>query len=136
MADKPYSRDEFNRALILNALLDPFNVAILAVLLVVGILLGLLPILGPAAAVLYLAGATRTYLDEDVANKVLSEQRARRRKALEAGRRPRLVEATLTPGIARLVREARLREQRIRTAIEEAELPYDEVAGEVDRFVG
>jgi chromosome segregation ATPase len=134
MPDKPYSRGEFNRALVLNALFDPFNVAIGAALLVVGILLGVVPILAPAAVLLYLAGAVRTYLDEDVANRVLTRERAERRKSLEDGR-PRLDERRLTPGIARLVHESRLREERIRTAIAEAELPYTEVADEVDRFV-
>ena len=132
---KPYTKGEFNRALVLNALLDPFNVAILAVLLVVGILLGVLPILGPAAAVLYLAGAARTYFDTDVADRVLADQRASRRKALEGGR-PKLDERKLSPPIARLVHESRVREQRIRSAIAEADLPYAEVADEVDRFVG
>jgi chromosome segregation ATPase len=132
---KPYTKGEFNRALVLNALLDPFNIAVLAVLLVVGILLGVLPILGPAAAVLYLAGAARTYFDTDVADRVLADQRASRRKTLEDGRR-RLDERKLAPPIARLVHESRVREQRIRTAIAEADLPYAEVADEVDRFVG
>jgi hypothetical protein len=134
MPDKPYSKGEFNRALLLNALFDPFNVGILAVLLVVGIVLGVVPILGPAAAVLYLAGAARTYLDEDVAEKVLARERGDRRRQLE-DRKPRLDERRLTPGIARLVRESRVREERIRTAIGEADLPYTEVADEVDRFV-
>ena len=37
----PYDRGRFNRALITNALLDPFNVVLLAVVLIAGILLGL-----------------------------------------------------------------------------------------------
>ena len=132
---KPYTKGEFNRALVVNALLDPFNVGVLAVLLVVGILLGVLPILGPAAAVLYLGGAARTYFDTDVADRVLADQRASRRKTLEDGR-PKLDERKLSPPIAHLVHESRVREQRIRTAIAEADLPYAEVADEVDRFVG
>jgi hypothetical protein len=135
VAGKPYSRDEFNRALVVNALLDPFNVVLLAVVLIVGILVGQLGILAPVAAVLYLAGAARTYLDEDVANKVLERERAQRGKTLEEGGPPRLDETRLTPGIARLVRSAREKEARIREAIASADLPYDEVAAEVDGFV-
>ena len=45
-ADKPYSRGEFNRALLANALLDPFTVAVATVVLVLGIVLNLLPV-GP-----------------------------------------------------------------------------------------
>ena len=134
MPEKPYSRGEFNRALVLNALLDPFNVVLLAVVLIAGIVLGLLPVLGPVAVVLYLAGAARTYFDTDVADKVLARERAERRRELEE-RRPKLDERRLSPGIGRLVGEARAREQRIRAAIDEAELPYTEVADEVDRFV-
>jgi uncharacterized coiled-coil protein SlyX len=42
----------------------------------------------------------------------------------------------LSEPIAGLVREAHLRETRIREAIERADLPYEEVADEVDGFVG
>ena len=134
MAGKPYSRGEYNHALVVNALLDPFNVVLLAVILIAGIVLGALPILGPVGAVLYLAGATRTYFDQDVANRVLERERGERKPALPAGR-ARLDERVLTPGIAALVRQARDRETRIREAIAQAELPYEDVQGEVDRFV-
>ena len=133
---KPYSRDEYNRALIANALLDPFAVVLLAVLLIVGIVAGALPILGPAAALVYLAAAARTYFDEDAAGKVLARERGRRGKELAHAAPARLDIAQLTPGIGKLVTQARQREQRIRAAIESAELPYDEVALEVDGFVG
>jgi hypothetical protein len=135
VAEKPYSRGEFNRALVVNALLDPFNVVLLAVVLIVGILVGQLAILAPVAAVLYLAGAARTYFDEDVANKVLERERGRHDQALNKGAPPRLDETKLTPGIAKLVRSAREKEVRIREAIASADLPYDEVATEVDGFV-
>jgi chromosome segregation ATPase len=130
--EKPYSRDEYNRALITNALLDPFNVVLLAAMCIAGILIS--PVLFPIAAVAYLGGAARTYFDHDAAQKVLERERAKRKGKLEPGK-PRLNEAQLTPGIAKLVNAARERELRIRQAIEAAELPYDEVAGEVDRFV-
>jgi chromosome segregation ATPase len=39
------------------------------------------------------------------------------------------------PPIGALIDEARTRERRIHDAIERAELPYDEVADEIDRFV-
>ena len=134
MADRrPYSRSEYNRALIANALLDPFNVVLLAVVLVIGIVTGI-GLLAPAAVVLYLAGAVRTYFDSDVADKVLARQRERRRDALQKGRTT-LREQDLDPAIAALVHQAREREARIRQAIDGADLPYEEVADEVDRFV-
>jgi hypothetical protein len=133
-AGGPYTRGEYNRALIANALLDPFSVVLAAVVLIIGVLLAALPVLGPAAVVLYLAGAARAYFDEDVANRVLERERRRRRAGLEKAR-PKLREQDLAPEIGGLVRAAREREGRIVTAIREAELPYDEVADEVDRFV-
>ena len=131
---RPYSRSEYNRALIANALLDPFAVVLLAVMLVAGLLLGQLAILAAAGAVLYLAAAGRAYFDEEVAGRVLERQRQRRREGLERGRR-HVDPHALAPPIAGLLRGALQREQRIRDAVERAELPYAEVLDEVDRFV-
>jgi hypothetical protein len=130
----PYDRGRFNRALIANALLDPFNVVLLAVVLIAGILLGVLAYTLPVAAVLYLAGAARTYFDEDAANKVLERERAEHRKRLESGR-VAVKPQDFAPPIRELIEQARAREVRIRDAIARAELPYDEVADEIDRFV-
>jgi DNA repair exonuclease SbcCD ATPase subunit len=130
----PYDRGRFNRALITNALLDPFNVVLLAVVLIAGILLGVVAYTVPVAALVYLAGAARTYFDEDVANKVLAREKAERRKRLEAGRTVRKPE-DFAPPIGALIQQARAREARIRDAIQRAELPYDEVADEIDSFV-
>ena len=131
----PYSRREYNRALIANALLDPFAVVLLTLVVIAGIVLGALPILLPVGLVLYAAAAGRTYLDEGVAQKVLERERAKRREALEGRRRARASELRLAPPIAELLRGAVQREQRIRDAVEGAELPYVEVLDEVDRFV-
>jgi hypothetical protein len=131
---KPYSRDEYNRALIANALLDPFTVGLAAAMLVAGVLLGSLVFLGPAAAAVYIGSAVRTYFDEDAAQKVLERERERRGQALESGRR-QLDPKTLAPPIARLILEARTREQRVAEAIERSELPYEEVTAEVESFL-
>jgi hypothetical protein len=129
---RPYSRREFNRALITNALLSPFSVLLLAAVLIAGLLLGaLLPLL-PVAIVVYGIAAARTYFDEDEANKVLERERGRRREALAAGR---LDPGALADPIARLLAAGRQREARICDAIERAELPYAEVSAEVDRFI-
>jgi hypothetical protein len=133
-APAPYDRERFNRALIANALLDPFNVVLFAVVLIVGILLGALVYTLPVGVALYLAGAARTYFDEDAANKVLERERAEHRKRLEAGRAKVKPEDFAAP-IARLLREARMRELRIGDAISRADLPFEEVAQEIDRFV-
>jgi chromosome segregation ATPase len=134
MADevRPYNRSDYNRALIANALTSPFNVAIFAAMLIAGLLLNVFAILAPVAVVVYGIAAARTYFDEDVAQKVLEHERASRRKDLEAGRPD---PASLAPPIRQLVEAGHQRENRIRDAIERAELPYSEVSAEVDRFV-
>jgi hypothetical protein len=134
VAEKPYSRGEYNRALVTNALLDPFNVVLLAVVLIVGILVGELALLAPIAAVLYLAGAARTYFDGDVANKVLERERAKRGKPLPGP--TRLDESRLTPGIGRLVRTARERQARIEEAVRaNIDLTGEDILTEVSGFV-
>lgn len=133
MAKNPYSRGEYTRALVLNALMHPFNVGLLAVMLTAGILLGTLPVLGPIAALIYLGAAGRTFFDEKEADKVLEREKAKRKQALGAAR-PKVDPRTLAPPIARLVHDARVREQRVAEAIERSQLPYDEVTVEVDAF--
>jgi hypothetical protein len=134
LAKNPYSRGEFTKALVVNALLDPFNVGLLAVMLVAGIALGTLPILGPVAAVVYLAAAARTFFDEQAADKVLERERDKRRRSLKSGKK-KVEPKMLAPPIARLLNEARVREQRVAQAIRDSELPYEEVAAEVDAFL-
>jgi chromosome segregation ATPase len=129
---RPYSRSEYNRALILNAATQPFNVLLLAGVLIAGLLLGVfLPVLA-VGLVVYGIAATRTYFDAEEANKVLEREKAKRREKLEARR---LDTTGLSEPIAGLLGTARQREARIRDAIDRAELPYDEVSAEVDRFI-
>jgi hypothetical protein len=132
MPEKPYSRSEYNRALLRNALLDPFAVVLLAAIVIAAILLNLVLPLLPVAVVAYAIAAGRTYFDEDEANKVLERERGNRRRSLD---RVRLDPNTLAPPIRDLVNGARQRESRIREAIERAQLPFDEVEGEVDAFL-
>ena len=134
MADelRPYSRSEYNRALVLNALLQPFNVCLLASVAIAGLLLDLfLPVLA-VGLVVYGIAAARTYFDDDEAQQVLERERGKRRGALEAGR---MDPGELAPPIAQLLGAGHQREQRIRDAVDRAQLPYDEVSREVDRFI-
>jgi hypothetical protein len=133
-ARRPYSRDEYNRALIGNALLDPFAIVLLSVLAIAGILLGALAVLLPVGLVLYGAAAARAYFDEDVAKKVLDREKEKRRKAL-GGTAPRVKPGTLAAPIADLLAQALHKEHRIRDAVQSAQLPYAEVLDEVERFV-
>ena len=83
---------------------------------------------------LYGAAAARAYFDEDVANKVLEREREKRRKALWR-RRARVEPAHARAADRGLLAGALQREQRIRDAVEGAQLPYTEVLDEVERFV-
>ena len=134
MALEPYSRDRYNKALITNAALDPFAVVLLTLVLIAGIVLGNLAILLPVGLVLYALAAGRTYFDTEVADKVLERERSKHRKALEEGR-VRLRPDALAPPIGQLLGAALQREQRVRDAIQSAELPYEEVLTEVEGFV-
>jgi hypothetical protein len=129
---RPYSRGEFNQALIANALLSPFNVLLLTGILVAGLVLDLFLPLLPVAVIAYGIAAARTYLDEDEANKVLERERKQRRKEIEKGR---LNPASLAPPIRALLEGALQRERTISDAISRAQLPYEEVSAEVERFV-
>jgi chromosome segregation ATPase len=129
---RPYSRSDYNRALVLNALTQPFNVVLLASVAIAGLLLDLfLPVLA-VGLVIYGIAAARTYFDEEEAHEVLTRERAKRRGALEAGR---LDPGQLAPPIAALLSAGHQREERIRDAVDRAQLPYDEVSREVDRFI-
>ena len=134
MADleRPYSRSDYNRALIANAALQPFNVLLLAAMLAAGIFLDVFVPVAIVAVVIYVVAVVRTYFDEDEANQVLERERGKRRKKLEGGR---IDPQTLAPPIAQQVATAHQREARIRDAISRAQLPFDEVLTEVDGFV-
>jgi chromosome segregation ATPase len=129
---RPYSRGEFNQALIANALLSPFNIVLLALMLVAGLLLDVFVFVLPVALVVYGIAAARTYFDEDEASKVLERERAKRRKSIERGR---LNPVALAAPIRTLLEGALARERAIRDAISRAELPYEEVSDEVDSFI-
>ena len=129
--DRPYSRGEYGRALLVNAATEPFNALLLAGVLIAGFALGRIEILGPIAVVIYGIAVARTFFDKEEAEKVLAEERVRRRgKPAE-----RLDPGTLAPEIAARVAAARARQDRIAQAIERADLPYTEVSAEVDAFV-
>jgi hypothetical protein len=133
--DRPPSRAELNRLLMVNAVTKPFpNIAVPAVVAVAGIAAGI-PLIGIVVAVVaWIAFSATTYFDGDEAERVSSEQRARRRAAIEK-KTPRVNPATLSPQVGERLGKVLEQEQRIRDAIERAELPFEEVSGEVDGFV-
>jgi hypothetical protein len=132
--DRPPTRSELNKLLIANALTKPFpNVLFPALIAIGGLVLGATWILG-VAVVAYAAFAAVTYFDGDEAEQVADEERAKRRKAFEKAN-PRVSPGALAPPIGQRLHAVLQEEQRINRAIGQAELPFDEVSGEVDSFV-
>jgi hypothetical protein len=132
--DKPYSREQYATALVANAVAKPFNVVLAvatigaATVLSANFLLALV-----VGLVIYAIAAARTFLDEDEATAVLERERGARKAIATA--RPRTNPALLAPDVRFHLTAARAIEQRIRDAIERAELPYVEVSTEVDALV-
>jgi hypothetical protein len=130
--DRPPSREELAAALAANAAAKPFNIAALLITFGAGLAVGAPLIVALLVAlVIYSAAAARTMFDGDEAERVAQARRSDRRAALARGRAA-LDPATLAPPIARRLVEARATAERIRDAIERAELPFAEVGDEVD----
>jgi hypothetical protein len=132
---RPPTRAELNRMLVGNALTKTWpNVLLPAGLAIAGLLIGLeLIVLLPIAVVAWLALSSVTYFDTDEAERVAERDRARRRGALESGRRVGVQQ--LAPPVASHLQQVLTQEAHIRGAIERAELPFGEVSEEVDTFV-
>jgi hypothetical protein len=131
---RPLSRGELNRLLVGNALAKPWpNLVVPVVLAAAGALAGVGWLVAPVALVVWLALAAITYFDGDEAERVA--QRARGQRRALASAEPRVDPRTLAPPIARQLRDVLAQEERIRQAIERADLPFAEVSQEVDTFV-
>jgi hypothetical protein len=132
--ERPLTRAEANRLLIANALTKPFpNLLLPAGLAIVTAIFGLNPLVYVIAAVAWLALAAVTYFDQDEADKVISRAREQRRKRLRTAERVQV--GQLSEPVGRHLAAVLEQEQRIRQAIDRAELPFEEVSGEVDTFV-
>jgi hypothetical protein len=135
VTDKPYSRQDYAGALVANAAAKPFNVVLCVATIAAATALSSSFVLALVAGlIIYALAATWTFFDEDEAAAVLVRERGERKQALARGR-TRIDPARLAPEIRRPLLAARDREERIRDAIERAELPYAEVSTEVDALV-
>lgn len=133
--DKPPTRSELNRLLIANALTKPVpNVVVPAAVALGGLVLGLGVVAILIAVAAWFGLAAVTYFDGDEAERVAEEQRARRRAALDKAH-PRVTPAVLAPPVAQRLQAVIAEQGRIGATIQRAELPFDEVSGEVDVFV-
>jgi hypothetical protein len=132
-APVPYSRAAYRRALVLNAMTDSVSVVAAAVIIIAGLLFGALALAVPLAVVVYAGGAVRAFFDEDNAKGVLERERAKRRKVLDRGSKVDV--GALSQDMRELVERAYVTRDRVHEAIERADLPYAEVADEVDQLV-
>jgi hypothetical protein len=132
-APVPYTRSAYRRALILNAMTDSVSVVAGALIVIAGLLFDSLTLAVPLAFVVYAGGATRAFFDDDTAQRVLDRERAKRRKAL--GRGSTVNVSALSNDIRALVVRAYATRDRVHEAIARADLPYTEVADEVDQLV-
>jgi uncharacterized coiled-coil protein SlyX len=130
VAGKEITRSQLQRTLVVNALTKPVNVVVAAVVAVAGIALGAVWLVG-VALVVYAVLAALTFFDEGEAEKV--------GKRVYGGAKAPLPKqadlSRLAPPIAQQLGSARAEEARIRAAVEEADLPFAEVTGEVDALV-
>jgi hypothetical protein len=130
VAGKEITRSQLQRTLVVNALTKPVNVVVAAVVAVAGIALGALWLVG-VAVVVYAVLAALTFFDEGEAEKV--------GKRLYGGAKAPLPKqadlSRMAPPIAQQLGAARAEEARISAAVEEADLPFAEVTGEVDALV-
>lgn len=131
---EPYRRRDFAGALAANAAAKSFNLAVLVATMAAATLVGASVLLALAVAlIVYAVACARTFFDEEEADAVLARERERRLD--RAPTAPALDAHGLAPPIREHVVAARRRERQIRDAVDRAELPYEEVSGEVDAFV-
>jgi hypothetical protein len=131
---QPYTRADYRRALIANAMADSLSVVAAAVILVAGLLFDALALALPLALLVYAGGVARAFFDDETAQKVLERERAKRRRRIDRHGATMSV-GELSPGIRPLIVRAYETRDRIHEAIERADLPYTGVADEVDELV-
>jgi hypothetical protein len=132
VAEKPVTRSQLQRSLMANALTKPLNVLVPAALVVAGIVLGALWLVA-VAAVVYAVLAALTFFDEGEAERVGKRVYGTAAKGVAPPKQADL--SKLAPPIAQQLGAARAEEARIRTAVTDAELPFDEVTSETDALV-
>lgn len=133
--DRPYSREDYAGALAANAASKPFNLVLAVATIGAAMLAGAqFPLALAVGLVIYAIAAARTFFDADEAAAVLARERGERKEAIASGR-TRMDVGKLAPEVREHLLAARAIEQRIREAIERAELPYAEVSTEVDALV-
>jgi hypothetical protein len=128
--DRPPTRSELNRELMVRAATAWDGLAALAIVAGAGVVLGL-PVLIGVAVVLWLLASVWHYFDGSEADKLAADRAARRARADAAAR---LDPAAMCVPVARELMRARAQEESIRQTIVESELP-SELTTDVDALV-
>jgi hypothetical protein len=128
--ERPPTRSELNRELMVRAATSWDGLVALAVVAGAGVVLGV-PVLILVAVVLWLAASVWHYFDGSEADKLASDRARKRARVEEASR---LDPAALCEPVSVELRRARAQEASIRQTIMESELPA-ELTGDVDGLV-
>jgi gas vesicle protein len=127
---RPPTRSELNRELMLRAATSWDGLVALAVVAGAGVVLSV-PVLIVVAVVLWLAASVWHYFDGSGADKLAADRAAKRARVEEA---TRLDPAALCETVGQELRRARAQEASIRQTIMESELP-SELTQDVDSLV-
>jgi hypothetical protein len=124
------TRSDLRRALMVNAMTKPVNVAVPAGVLVAGLLLGTGWLI-PVALAVYAVLSLLTFFDEKEAERV-----GQRVYGVARGQAPHVDVRQMAAPIASQVRAARACAQRIDETITRSDMSFSEVGGEVQSLVG
>lgn len=130
MAGKEITRTDLRRALAVNALTKPLNVAVPAGVAVAAVIVGAWW-LWVVALLVYAALCAQTFFDEEEAERV-----GERAYSGDLPEGKRVDVKRLAPPIAAQLAAAKQEQARIRLAIESAELPFEDLGSEVAALVG
>ena len=122
------TRSTLTRALVLNASRSPLAIGVGLLVFAAGLALGTWWLL-PLAVVVYTALAAATFFDGDVAQRVGERRYARSRPSNTA---ERTLPSGLSEDLTELLERARREERLILDAIEQSDLPFEEISVEVD----
>jgi len=132
VAGKEVTRSELQRSLLVNAMTKPLNVLVPAAVVVAGIALGAYWLIA-VAVVVYAVLAALTFFDGGEAERVGKRVYGTASKQVPPPKQADL--SRLAPPIAQQLGAARAEEARIRTAVSDADLPFQDVTTETDALV-
>jgi len=132
VAGKEATRSELQRSLLVNAMTKPLNVLVPAAVVVAGIALGAYWLIA-VAVVVYAVLAALTFFDGGEAERVGKRVYGTASKQVPPPKQADL--SRLAPPIAQQLGAARAEEARIRTAVSDADLPFQDVTTETDALV-